>query len=308
LFAAKVKGAFMHKGELFMQQLNVRHFALGATVFALSIIAGAQTQSAAPSASTPKWSYDAVSIKPNKSDSYNTRMMFQGNNVSAENARILDIVAQAYDIRAELISGMPGWTNNAHYDIAAKMAPDDAVAFTKLNRDDRRAANQTMMQAMLADRFKLKAHIETKELPVHELVLAKGAPKLKPVAYSPDDPNTPKGPDGIARPGGMIRMGLDSLSGQGVQMVTLVNVLANQVHRKVIDKTGLTGHYDFSLKFAMDRDNFPALPPGFNLPPPSSDDPTIFAALEEQLGLKLVPGKGSVDTLVIDHIEQPTEN
>jgi uncharacterized protein (TIGR03435 family) len=291
-----------------MQQLKIRQLVLGATVLALSIAAGAQTQSAAPAAPTPKWSYDVVSIKPNKSDSYNTRMMFQGDNASAENARILDVISQAYGIKTDLISGMPGWTNDAHYDIAAKMTPDDAVTFNKLSRADRGAANQTMMQAMLADRSKLKAHIETKELPVFELVLSKGGPKLKPAVFSPDDPNAPKGPDGKPRPGGMMRVGMGTLDAQGVKVAAMTNLLSNMVHRTVIDKTGLTGTYDFSLKFAMDRDSMPMLPPGLNLPPPSSDDPTIFAALEEQLGLKLVPGKGPVDTLVIDHIEQPTEN
>jgi uncharacterized protein (TIGR03435 family) len=106
----------------------------------------------------------------------------------------------------------------------------------------------------------------------------------------------------------MMRVGMGTLDAQGVKVAAMTNLLSNMVHRTVIDKTGLTGTYDFSLKFAMDRDSMPMLPPGLNLPPPSSDDPTIFAALEEQLGLKLVPGKGPVDTLVIDHIEQPTEN
>jgi uncharacterized protein (TIGR03435 family) len=291
-----------------MQQVSVRHFVLAATVLALSIVAGAQSPSAAPVAATPKWSYDAVSIKPDKSAGMNMSMMMQGNSISAENARIVDIVSQAYGIKVDLISGLPGWANDARYDIAAKLSPDDAVAFNKLNNDDRKVANQVLVQGMLADRFKLKEHIETKELPVYDLVLAKGGSKLKPAAVKPDDPNAPKGPDGRPRQNGFMSMGPGTLGGQGVKASSLANILSNLLHRTVIDKTGLTDSFDFSLKYAPDSDSMPMMPPGYTPPPASADDPSIFVALEEQLGLKLVSAKGPVNTLVIDHLEQPTVN
>ena len=105
-------------------------------------------------------------------------------------------------------------------------------------------------------------------------------------------------------PGGLLHFQDGVLTDQGIEISTLVGQLTNLVHRTVIDKTALKGRFDFTLKYAPDRDAASGADNGS----PQDDAPSIFTALEEQLGLKLQPDKGPVDTVVIDHVEQPTEN
>ena len=135
-----------------------------------------------------------------------------------------------------------------------------------------------------------------------------GAVKM-PGGGGPDGP--PKGPDGDGKPG-MMRMSPGGLQGQGVQISMLVNSLAMQLRRTVIDKTGLTGKYDFTLKYAPEIGTGPDGGMGPHpMPPevePDASGPSIFTALEEQLGLKLESAKGPVDSVVVDHVEKPSEN
>ena len=264
-------------------------------------IAQATSPPAAGAAKT--WSYDAVSVKPNQSGTNRTRIMMNGGVYQATNVRVIDMISSAYNIKVDLISGMPGWTDGARYDVTAKMSPEDAEALDKMTREERTATSQAMMLAMLTERFHLKAHVETKELPVYDLVIAKGGSKIKEAMPGDTYENGFKGMNGKGG-AGMMHMGAGELTVQGVEISGLVNVLVSQLHRTVLDKTGLKGKYDFTLKFAPDHDG----PPGGDSGSSTDDAPSIFAALEEQLGLKLQPSKGPVDTLVIDHVEQPTEN
>jgi uncharacterized protein (TIGR03435 family) len=169
-----------------------------------------------------------------------------------------------------------------------------------------------MLQPLLAERFKLKAHTETKQLPVYELIVAKGGPKLKEATPGDTYANGFKGPDGVGR-GGMMRMGRGQLTGQGVPITTLTNLLSQQLQRTVVDKTGLTGKYDLELNWTPEQgEGGLGPPPGAASPQaepaPDATGPSIFTALQEQLGLKLQSTKGPVETLVIDHAEMPSEN
>lgn len=262
----------------------------------------AQTASAPDTGTAKTWSYDAVSIKPNKSGTNMVRAMMNAGSYQGTNVRLIDMISSTYNIKVDLISGMPGWTDGARFDIAAKMTPEDAEAVGKLTREERTAASRAMMLAMLKERFHLQAHVETKELPVYDLVIAKGGLKLKEATPGDTYANGFKGMNGKGG-AGMMRMQPGEVGAQGVGIDGVVNMLASAVHRTVIDKTGLKGKYDFTLEFAPDHDG----PPGADNAA-ADDAPSIFAAVEEQLGLKLQPGKGPVDTLVIDHVEQPTEN
>jgi uncharacterized protein (TIGR03435 family) len=154
-----------------------------------------------------------------------------------------------------------------------------------------------MLKSVLTDRFKLKAHVETKELPVYDLVIFKGGPKLQEAKQDRTDgaPAVPHNSWMGTSPG--------RFNGQAVRLSALIEVLSHELHRTIIDKTGLTGEYDFKLKYTPDE----GPPPMLNGQPDTSE-PSIFTALEEQLGLKLNPAKGPVDTLIVDHVEQPTEN
>lgn len=219
----------------------------------------------------------------------------------AENVRILNLVSQAYGIKQDLIFGMPGWANDAHYDVQAKLSSEDAEAMSKMSREDKNAATQALLRGMLEERFHLKAHIETRQLPVYDLVIAKGGVKMK--ATRAGDPAAVKGADGRALRG-LVRFQDGMITDQGIEMSAFIGQLTNMVHRAVRDKTGLQGGFDFTLKYAPDRDGPPDPAGGV----PQDDAPSIFAALEEQLGLKLQPDKGPVATVVIDHVEQPSEN
>lgn len=158
-----------------------------------------------------------------------------------------------------------------------------------------------MLQALLAERFKLKLHSETKVLPMYDLVLAKNGSKLKAAAV-PDAPaDKANGPE-TAKPHGMMTMGPGMLEGQGLSITAVANQLSYIVHYSVVDKTGLTGAYDLDLKWTPD-----------DAGPLSGDalggsGPSFFTALQEQLGLKLQSTKGPVETLTIDHAELPSEN
>ncbi len=177
------------------------------------------------------------------------------------------------------------------YDIVAKPEGEGDVTPDQL---------KPMIQALLAERFKLTLHRETKELPVYALVVAKNGPKLQEVEGGPTKTK-----------GAQMRMGRGLLNAQAVSMTMLATSLSNQLGRSVIDKTGLTGNYDVKLEWTPDegqsfgpKEGGPEGAP----PPPSASGPSIFTAVQEQLGLKLEPQKGPVEILIIDRIEKATEN
>jgi uncharacterized protein (TIGR03435 family) len=178
------------------------------------------------------------------------------------------------------IFGMPDWCATNFYNIDAKVSGDDVAAFGKLNNDQR----NLMMQALLAERFKLKVHHETRELPIYAMVVAKGGPKL--TVAKPDEPHP------------MLRMkGKGEFIGVGIALDALPIFLSHEAGRTVVDKTGLTGKYDFDLQFTP-----------LQGATAESTAPSIFTALEEELGLKLESQKAPMDVVVVDHIEEPTEN
>jgi uncharacterized protein (TIGR03435 family) len=245
--------------------------------------------------------FDVISVKPNK-DSNGTRMQFTPDGVRGTGVTVRFLLYEGFGgINSNQVIGEPAWASTDGFDIEAKVLPADVPTLAKMTFEQRR----TMFQSILTDRFKLAVHHETREMPVYVLTLAKGGPKFKETA--PDDPaaTTPR------RRGTMINRG--KIISTDAQMSTLVTVLSRQLGRTIIDKTGLTGNYDFTLEWTPD-DGGPPPPPR----PPDGAAPTaaaasdpgasIFTALPEQLGLKLESAKGPVDVVVIDHIEKPTEN
>jgi uncharacterized protein (TIGR03435 family) len=252
--------------------------------------------------------FDVVSVKPNKSDSGMVRVMTKPDGYAASNVSLKMLIQSAYGIREDLVSGAPSWADSARFDIDAKVAGSDVDALKKLSPEQRRS----ILQPLLADRFKLKAHTETKQLPVYELVLAKGGSKLKEAASGDTYANGIKGPDGVGR-AGLMRMGRGQLTAQAVPITSLANLLSQQLHRTVIDKTGLTGKYDLELNWTPDQGSEPMFKGADGAQQrsdsaPDSSGPSIFTALQEQLGLKLQSAKGPVETLVIDQVEMPSEN
>lgn len=237
--------------------------------------------------------FDVVSVKPNKSEKPEMRWQTTADGFSTTNLPLVTLIGMAYGIRQDLISGQPGWVNSTGFDVSAKVAGEDVETLKKLNGDQRRA----MLKPLLAERFSLKVHEETRTLPVYELEVAKGGPKMKqsaPEALGPDGKPDPKA-------GGYISIAPGRIEAKDFAMETFVNNLAYAVERTVIDKTGMTGKYDLDLKWTPEHqaggDNG------------TSDAPSsIFTAVQEQLGLRLQSTKGPVKTLVVDHAALPTEN
>jgi bla regulator protein blaR1 len=264
--------------------------------------------------------FDVASIKPTTQPGPdiqglgNVRIL-PGGRLLAEKVLLRYFIQSAYEVKPFQVSGGPAWINSAHYDIDAKA-----------EGNPNRGQMHLMMRALLEDRFNLKLHHETKQLPVYEVTVAKGGPRLpKPkeggcIAPDPNAGPLPPAP-GEPIPCGRIRMMMSpsgaQMRGDKVSMMDLVNILSNVLGRTVIDKTGFQGTFDVHLEFTADETlgGLPRPPPAL---PPSGDSirsaalpdshGNIFAAIQEQLGLKLKPAKGPAHMLVIDSVERPSAN
>ena len=269
----------------------------------------AQTPSAAPR-------FEVASIKLNKSGPGPMRIGLQpGGRFTATNVPVRDLISLAYGQPQPLanfqIIGGPGWITSDRFDVAAKgegdvpLGPGGAPAIS------------LMLRGLLADRFKLVAHEETRDQPIYALRLDRADGKLGPNLHpatvdcaalrGANRGGPPPGPPppGQAPPCG-IMMGPGRIMSGGMPMENLATTLARLVSRVVVDRTGLTGGYEATLEFTPDQSQLPpgGLPPG--VPAPPVDGPSLFTALKEQLGLKLDSDRAPVRVLVIDSIEQPT--
>jgi uncharacterized protein (TIGR03435 family) len=267
-----------------------------------------------PTTGAPLPSFEVASIKPNRSGDLNRRIMFLPGRLSATGITVKFFISMAYGVKEFQVSGGSSWIDSQRYDIDAKEEDSQAEEEHKLPPEKIREHNHLMMQSLLADRFKLKVSHQTKELPVYALVVAKNGPKLPEAKPGDTYPNGIKGPDGVAH-GGMMRMGAGQLTGQGLPMASLVMMLAQQLGRTVLDQTGLKGNYDINLQWTPDESQAAMFkgpeggkPAMDNPSPPEPSGPSIFTAIQEQLGLKLDSTKGPVEIIVVDHVEQPSEN
>jgi uncharacterized protein (TIGR03435 family) len=237
-------------------------------------------------------SFEVVSIKPSDPAATGTRVgIVPGGIFEARNATLRGLIQQAYEVRDFQLSGGPGWMNTEKYDIEAKgNGPEVSEAdLIKMTDEQRNQFQQQMLgklRTMLADRFQLRVHRETKEMPVFALVVTKNGPKI---VKSADD-FTPRSGLSVRRNAG----GKTELTGTQVPLAFLARQLSNQVGRPVVDKTGLKGTFDFKTAFAPDLGD--------------SDGPSIFTALEEDLGLRLDPQRGPVEIVVIDAVAHPSAN
>jgi uncharacterized protein (TIGR03435 family) len=256
--------------------------------------------------------FDTASVKPNKSgDEERLIRLDPGGGLTVVNMQLRYLITWAYQIQNFQLDGGPDWIASDRFDMVAK--PEREVPSTG-GQDARRM----MLRTLLADRFKLVMHKETKELPIFELVVAREdgrlGPQLRPAAVDCDaraaaaragtPPPALAGPPGPGSCGSTMNP-LRIRSG-GVTLALLASLLEGPAQRLVIDRTGLAGSWDLEVNYTPDRSQ---LPPGVELP--SSIDPngpSLFTALEEQLGLKLRPARGPVEVLVIDSVQQPAPN
>ena len=277
----------------------------------------AASAQATPSSGVPtSASFEVASIKPNHSGDMRFFVTWQPGRFKATGMTVKFLITSAYDVKDFQVSGGPGWINSDRYDIDAKEPDGIAQIMEKLSREERRQLAQSMLQGLLADRFQLKLTRGTKDLPAYALVVAKNGPKLQAVKVEDTPPAAPSGAGGQPH-GPMMRMRPGEFNGQGVELSFLASVLSQQLGRQVLDKTGLKGNYDLTLKWTPEQGEgmMPGGPggpgggpPPEGAPPPDAPGPTIFTALQEQLGLKLEPTKAPAEVLVIDHVEKPSEN
>ena len=248
--------------------------------------------------------FEVASVKPNTSG--NMLVMIRppvGGRFTATNARLKMLLGIAYNVKGFEISGGPGWADSEGFDIEAK-ATDSGISL-----DDMRP----MLQSLLADRFQLKVHRETKEVPIYALVAAKNGLKV-PAAkeggcteFKPGDklppPPSGRGSGGLPpTPCGGFFMSPNHLEGGKISMMQLVNALSNILGQPVADKTGFNGTFDVSLDFSPEGTAL------FRGAQADDSRPSIFTALQDKLGLKLESQKGPEQILIIDHAEKPTEN
>ena len=252
----------------------------------------APEQTAAAETKLP--AFAVASVRRNESPDSPFKLAFTSDGVTIENVSLLSIIRAAYGMFNTLddkFIGIPGWANDENFNIDAKVDDADVAQFQKLNFDKR----QLMVQALLADRFKLQAHYETRELPIYELVIAKNGLKLQASDANPVP--------------GDITIGRGRITGQNVVMYRLETALTHALGRTIVDKTGLQGPYDFTLNWMPDEaDISSSQSSNGTAQEHDASRVSIFTAIQEQLGLKLVQAKGPVEVLVVDHVEYPTAN
>jgi bla regulator protein blaR1 len=260
--------------------------------------------------------FEVASIKP---AAPNQQGMYigpsSGGRLTINNMPLKEMIVLAWRIQPFQISGGPAWLDSARFDISAK-SESSTQSGSSIKQDEM----ARMLQALLADRFQLKIHRETKELPVYALVVAKKDGKLGPQltemkegSCMQPDPTKPPAPPEPGKPPirfcGGIRMGPAMLKATGIPIANMIPMLSRFLGRTVVDKTGLTGKFDISLEWTPDESQaMQFAPDGPKPPPPDAAGPSIFTALQEQLGLKLESQKGPVEIFVIDGAEKPSEN
>jgi uncharacterized protein (TIGR03435 family) len=235
-------------------------------------------------------SFEVATIKPSKPDEQGRAFLVQGRRFKIINQPLSAILCFSYDVQAKQLIGLPPWADTDKYDIDAEPDGEGAPSGKQWKR---------MLQKMIAERFKLTFHKEKKELPVYVLSVGKTGPKL---TKSEGDPN--------GLPGLFFRGKLGDLGVRNANMGDFTGLMQEAVlDRPVLDQTGLTGRFDFTLLWTPDDSQFQGM--GAKIPPPTdaaNAPPNLYTAIQEQIGLKLEATKAPADVMVIDHVEKPSDN
>jgi len=241
-------------------------------------MAGAHQNTAAP------LEFEVATIRPHPAGDYISSLGGPPGRFDAKNVTVRMLVEEAYDVPADQVSGGPDWTNSQRFDIQAKIPDAEWQKIGKLDYNTRQQYIDLMLQSLLKSRFQLAIDKEPRELRVYALVVAKGGPKLRSAG-------SPK-PDSRDEEGKSYAMGMDQ---SDIPVAQLARFVQGYLRLTVLDQTGLPGRYDISLRVPIENS-------------PIDVESALFRALEDQLGLKLESRKAKVDTLVIQHLEQPSEN
>jgi uncharacterized protein (TIGR03435 family) len=255
----------------------------------------------------PLPAFDVASVKQNNSGSGGTRVMSKDAGYSVENLPLREILKIAYGAKSDAqITGGPAAILRNRYDIEAKIDEEQFTQIKTMSSEDRRRQISLMLQALLADRFHLAVNFQPKELPVYALVLAKGGPKFHPSVTASSSHQ------GLSSRANSKKAEATAYEDKALDGLTRLLAAQPEVgDRTVVNKTGLSGKYDWSLHWARENNDAVVTPGGSAVQPAvdtEASGPELFTALEEQLGLKLKPQKDDVETIVIDHLEPLSEN
>jgi uncharacterized protein (TIGR03435 family) len=250
--------------------------------------------------------FEVASIKPHQSGEMRMGIRLLPDGISINGVPLGRLIHWSFGLPDDRIFNEPGWAKSERFDIEAKVDPADAPRLKDLTSNERLA----LIVPLLQERFGLKFHREARSVEVYTLVVAKGGPKMQ---AAQSDVSDAKG--GMGR--FMVRRSMESLSmeANGATAEQLVRAIAQQLGSTVVDKTGLTGKYNYTLRFALEHGEAvmgmppegPGAPAGSE-PAATSAEPSLFTAVQEQLGLKLVSQKEPVEVVVIDQIQQPSPN
>lgn len=226
--------------------------------------------------------FDVVSIReaqPEPGTTFSWRNT--GNGLDAMTT-VENFVQNAYNfVLEDQIVNLPGWAKSERFEITAKMDPDTYATFEKLSDNEKDQQWTRMLQSILTSRFHMQAHSDMRPMPVYALVIAKGGSRLKPAVPGPHGWSTGRG----------------RITSQSLDIATLSTLLSGSAGRIVVDRTALTGQYAVSLAWTPDDQR--------GMP---DSGPSLFTALEEQLGLRLESSRAPVPVLVVDNIERPSAN
>ncbi|NUQ27891.1 MAG: TIGR03435 family protein [Acidobacteriaceae bacterium] len=245
-----------------------------------------------------QYTYEVASIKPLHGEVHATRPLVTPEELRLDSATLPGLITMAYGLRLDTqIEKLPDWAKTTVYVIDAKAGEQTVAEAKGLSNEERRRISQAEIQSLLAERFHLQVNHTSKLFPVYALTIAKAGPKLK---ATPEENPT----HGQASDSSQPEQGAHIMSGFGKMVVTngTMAIFASQLSTMretggwmVVDKTGLTKHYDWELTWSTD-------------PAVDTSKPSLFTALQEQLGLKREQDKAAVDVVIIDHVEKPTEN
>jgi uncharacterized protein (TIGR03435 family) len=233
--------------------------------------------------------FEVATIKPSNPNQPGKLFTVKGRQVITINTTLADLITFAYELHPRQITGGPDWAAKEKYDITGQPEAQGTPSMVQL---------RAMVRQLLTDRFKLAFHRDKQELSVYAIVLGPNGHKL-----TKNDTN----PNGLP---GLLFRGLGVLPASNATIADLAGVMQTAVlDRPVVDRTGLPGRYDFTLRWTPDESQFAGL--GVQVPPPSNDPnapPGLFTAIQEQLGLKLDATRAPVEVVVIDRVEKPSEN
>jgi len=302
---------------------------LGMLLAAVGSVTAAGLAAHTPQAPPPAPAFEVASIKPNNSGDGRVMMQNQPGRFVATNITLRLLIRNAYQVQDFQITGGPNWLGSDHFDIIAKVPDGTPAPQGPPAPGSAPSPLQLMLRSLLAERFKLTLHNETKDSPIYALVLARSDGRLGPELKTSEadcnaqfaagrgrgGPMPPPGPPppGAAMPCG-IRIGPGNMAVGGSPLSQFANSLGMFTGRVVVDRTGLTGNYDFNLTWTPDQ--MPQRPPGapadqpvqFNGVAIDPNGPSLFTAVQEQLGLKLDSARGPVELLVIDRADKPVED